>query len=696
MNINSDLEEPSDVKIISYNLNDADKKKQLEYEKDSKKEQIRKFYNVTEYKTQLLNIDSRYRNKIPKNIYTTDNNILINNPISVTRNSNIIKINYPNHKFNIGDSIIIQNIKPFSKVLSNCLYFFDHFSYFFINYNNHGISNDFSNYYNEYNILIQIINDIGSNTSYYNIPINLITQVYNVMLPSQVNKVEPLIPEIYRFFNVNTAEDLDPNYIALQLPFAFTSNSETYYIPSDVFKISFLNIGGIPLNYINSDYPIDYNKNQGYQEIINVDLTNIYIKTPIVASNSSSGGGSSVQIMLITNTIAGYPNSNNYTINLKKNFNNVVRIELVSTEIPFIDFLVKSSGPYINNKLYWKHLDDGNYIYQMSIPEGNYDSSSLIKIINTNLNNIPRLNSTIQNMNYNIFTVTLNTSTQEIQFIPFKNTSLPNSLTAILTDIGGITYVKLNIHHPGNLVEINDTIEITGATKIGTILDISYINKTFTIYETNTVNQTYSVLIAPLNQITNETNIDLNGNGGPSTIIKTKAKVSFLFDRTDTLGNILGFKDVSKSNAITPFSTLISNLDPYLLSTNLNSVGNIDTSKSLLNLSGSNFYILMYINDYETIINNSNQKTAFAKILLSGNPGDILFNTFVNYPLEFDFPISTISEFNIYFTYPDGTLVDFRNINHSFTLRIIEKVMHSYKTQINSKDTSYYETVINP
>jgi hypothetical protein len=103
----------------------------------------------------------------------------------------------------------------------------------------------------------------------------------------------------------------------------------------------------------------------------------------------------------------------------------------------------------------------------------------------------------------------------------------------------------------------------------------------------------------------------------------------------------------------------------------------------------------MYINNYETIINNSNQTTAFAKILLSGNPGDILFNTFVNYPLEFDFPISTISEFNIYFTYPDGSLVDFRNIDHSFTLRIIEKVMHSYKTQINSKDTSYYESVIN-
>ena len=64
-----------------------------------------------------------------------------------------------------------------------------------------------------------------------------------------------------------------------------------------------------------------------------------------------------------------------------------------------------------------------------------------------------------------------------------------------------------------------------------------------------------------------------------------------------------------------------------------------------------------------------------------------------NYPLEFDFPISTLTELSIKFTYPDGKLVDFRNIDHSFTLRIIEKVIKPYNTGINSKDTSYYESL---
>ena len=102
----------------------------------------------------------------------------------------------------------------------------------------------------------------------------------------------------------------------------------------------------------------------------------------------------------------------------------------------------------------------------------------------------------------------------------------------------------------------------------------------------------------------------------------------------------------------------------------------------------------MYLNDFECILNSFNQPTSFAKILMSGSPGDIMFNTFINYPLEFDFPIPSLDELSIKFTYPDGTPVDFRNINHSFTLRIIEKTITLYNTGINSKDTTFLDTFI--
>ena len=689
MEINSDLVDNKDINITTFDYKKDFNTKQIKYENDLKKENYDKFYKNVEYKSQLLNIDSTYRNKIPKNIYITNNDILPNNPIYVTTGSNIIKINYPNHNFNIGDSIIIQQVVSNHKILINSIYFFNKFSYMFIKLNNHGIPLNYNNYFSNYLLSIEIINDIGILTSYGNIPINLVQGIYQIHLPSIIDKTLPLLPEILELFNVQNVVELDSNYILIELPYSFITQENFYYTPSDIFKFTFMNIGGIPLYYINANYPVDYNRYQGYHEIINVESNNIYIQVPISASSNLQSGGNDVQVMLITNTIPGYPNSNSYTINLKKSFNNIVRIELISTEIPYIDFLVKSSGINANNNLYWKHLDDGNHIYNASIPEGNYDTLSLITNLTNALNSVPRYNSTIENPFYNIFTINLNQYTQEIKILSYKDNSLPNSLTANIIEIENIKYIKLTIHHPGNLVEVGDNITITNAIKIGSILDTSYLNTVHKVYDVNITNQIYSVLIGQLNQITNSTTIDLNGNGGPSIVIRTKSKVSFLFNKSNTLGLILGFKDVGQQNAITPYKTQISNFDPYIESTNLNVVGNIDTSISLLNLTGSNFYILMYINNYESIINNSYQSTCFAKILLSGNPGDILFNTFINYPLEFDFPISTLTELNIYFTYPNGTLVDFRNINHSFTLRITEKII---KPKI--QDLSYYEKLI--
>ena len=690
MNINSDLTEKSNTNTTIFNYKKDFEAKQKKYEYELLKQNQDKFFNKTEYKIQLLNIDSRFRNKIPKNIYTTDNIILPNNPIYTIKDSNVIRINYPNHNFSIGDSIIVQNVLGRSKILTNSLFLFNDFPYMIINYNNHTVPLDYLSHYDEYQLQITIINDIGTNTAYNNIPINMVTGIFNILLPSIVNKTIEITPQILQYFNVNSASDMDSDFILIKLTYSFIALTGFYYIPTDVFKFAFLNIGGVPLEYINADYPINYNKDHDNQQITNVDKDNIYFISDVIASSTSNGGDGNVQIMLITNTLPGYPDANSYTIFLKKSLNNVVRIELISSEIPYIDYLVKKN---INNNLYWKQLDDGSAIYKASIPEGNYDGPNLISIIQTALNNVPRIGSTIQNPIYNIFTVTMNEFTQTITFTAYKNTNLPNSLSASLVDIDNVEYVLLTIQHPGNLVQENDTVIISGAAKIGTIIGTTYLNKSQTVYQINTTNQTYTILLAPLKQITNASVIDLTGNGGPGTVIQTNAKVSFIFTSSDTLGNILGFKDVGQPNAITPYSSQVSNTDPYLQASELSDVGIANNYTSILNFAGSNNYILMYINNYECIINNSNQPSSFAKILLSGNPGNVLFNTFVNYPLEFDFPIVTITELNFQFTYPDGTLVDFRNIDHSFTLRITEKTGTPYKTGLNSKDTSFYEMI---
>mgnify|MGYP003993124405 FL=1 len=104
--------------------------------------------------------------------------------------------------------------------------------------------------------------------------------------------------------------------------------------------------------------------------------------------------------------------------------------------------------------------------------------------------------------------------------------------------------------------------------------------------------------------------------------------------------------------------------------------------------------LLLYLNDYEGIITNNEFDNAFSKILLTGVTGDIMFNTFVNSPLEFEIPINSINQFKIKFLYPDGTMPDFRNFDHSFTLRITEKITKPINTRINPNNYSYHEGLI--
>ena len=146
----------------------------------------------------------------------------------------------------------------------------------YIKLKNHGIPLNYNNYFSNYLLSIEIINDIGILTSYGNIPINLVQGIYQIHLPSIIDKTLPLLPEILELFNVQNVVELDSNYILIELPYSFITQENFYYTPSDIFKFTFMNIGGIPLYYINANYPVDYNRYQGYHEIINVESNNIY------------------------------------------------------------------------------------------------------------------------------------------------------------------------------------------------------------------------------------------------------------------------------------------------------------------------------------------------------------------------------------------------------------------------------------
>ena len=662
--------------------------------KDKKIEDYEKFYRKEEYKISLVNIDSSFRNKIPKNIYSTNVAYLPQDPLTFTENSSVITVNYPGHNLLQNDNIIIQNVQASSYVLSGGLYLFQNYSYLFIKLK-HNINLNYLNLSNKLKIDISAVNTSENTYFYGNMPLNAIIGTFEINLPSVIDANIPFSTTILNYFNVTSASQMDSNYLLISLPFNYFSKTDQLLEITDFYKITFTDLFGIPINGINADFPINYLRLQSSQSISQVIDSNTFtIESNYSTYTGGSGGGSTVQIMKIINTIEGYPDANNYTVELKKNFNNVVRIELVSTEFTYIDYLIKSSGINKNNSIYWKNLDDGNNIYSITINEGNYDASHLISNLQTAMNSVPRITSTLENPVYNDFSINLNSYTQEIVFTAYKTEPIPNALKIDILELNGTQYFILIIRQQSNLVNVGDIITLSNSDDLG-LISKSLINTSLTVYSINKENSSYTILFAPINQITTSQDLGttLTDTGGGAVIVKTYADFSLLFNYGDTVGSVLGFKNVGSVNAITPFNTKISNFDLYLNDTQLNSVGNIDKSSQILNFSGNNNYYLLYINDFELVQNISSVPIAFAKILLSGSPGDVLYNTFINYPLEFDFPLQTLIELQIKIMYPDGTLPDFRNINHSFTLRITESVNTPRNTGINSKNTTFFQTM---
>jgi hypothetical protein len=649
----------------------------------------------------LINIDSSDRNINPKNICISNNKNLPMNPISLI-NSNELKFNYPNHNLQIGDNIVINNVSGFSKILSNEFYLIKNFKYILINLSDSGnfIYNKMSSLY----INIDTFSDLTESNFLNNIPFNSLIGIKESFIANDISIInfdiiKNIIIDMLNITDPNNFTNyINNNCIFIELPTEYINNDSNFYIVNQTFKIEYLHINGIKLGYINSDYPINSINYQSSQEIYRIiDYNNFTIKLNINGFiNNQNVGGNNIRVKKIINSLDGYPNSNNYTINLKKTFSNVIDIKIISSEFPYSDLLVKNNK---NDKLYWQNIEDGTHIYNIQIDEGFYTSDQLLLKIQTLMNNVERINSSNINKIYNNFNIIMESNTNTIIFNSFKVFQLPNSLSIRKVNIDNNIYYILNVIHYNNIVKKDDIIKINYSTDVTfkTIsnsniqifsIAASYINVQLSVYAVNSENQSYDIILGKINQITT-TLVNYETAGGENITITVNSKFRFLFNKNDTIGNELGFKNVGDQYSITDFKNSINNSDTYINNINLDSVGNqIIHNHGFFNFAGKYNYFLMYLNDIEFIYSSSSIKPAFAKILLSGNPGDILFNTFVEqskYQYDKIFPISNLSNFNITFLFPDGNLVDFRNLNHSFTLKITEEKIQNSNTFLNSK-----------
>jgi len=639
-------------------------------------------------KTHLINIDSKFRNTEPKNIL--DKKLYSINPsnIIITKDSKTVRININNHQFKIGDRITLRNIEAPSIELTEALYLIKNFNYMIIYFPNHQINSDYQKYYNIFQIILGEIDDVEKATA--NIPINFLNNFHKVYLinNNQINGID--IPINFLTGTGLTSQQLTNDYIAIKLPNVFISNKD-YVLIRELVRISRTENGGIPISYLNADYPVNTNQRQGYHLISNIGKNFIEFEASFKAYKSDVCFGDNILVGKIIDEIPAYPEISEYTIRLRRALNNVIKMELVSSEIPNTTNVVMEYPISVsNNKLYWQNLDDGNFIYSVTIPEGNYTQSSLLETLNTAMNNVERIITTQESTIYNNFNLEFNLYTQEFRILPLKEDFLSNALFPSSIVIDGITRSLLEIFHPGNSVEVGDEITIENSKSIGEI-PASVINQTHQVYSVNPLNETYRIILPAFNSRV-VTKDETNTAGGEEIKIISKGFSRFLFNRQDTLGNILGFRDVGKETSITPFTSEISNKGKYINEENfnLNQVGKPRNPISFLNLTGDNRYFLLYINDYDEIVTNTDAPNCFAKIILDGNPGEYLFNTYVNFPIEFDYPITSLSQLAIRITYPNGTLVNFGNVNHSFTLKITERQKNNSKTNIDSRTTNIY------
>ncbi|ADO67360.1 hypothetical protein crov326 [Cafeteria roenbergensis virus] len=637
-------------------------------------------YKLTE-KSVLLNVDSSWREKQPKNILQ-GLNIMVTNLILV-KDSNILKINFNNtNLIKSGDKIIIKNIKARSEIISQALYFIQNYEYALINIPNHGFTIDFNKYYSPNKIEISTIDYDDAKIS--NIPINSLITKHQIYLIEQLNLPQEFIDNIDI-----TYDELKTNFIAIKLLFPYISYNIYDVIPN-LTEINFTEIAGIPTGYFNADFPVSFNQRQG-NYLVNTNSSKwIEVILPFKSYKDNIIRGN-ILIDKIISEYEGYPEISNYTLKLPKHLTNISKIELVSTEIPSNFNNISSS----NNLLYWQNLDDGKTIYNVKVPEGNYSIHSLIQKLTELINSTPRKTNTTIIPN-NFFEITVNTSSQEIIFKSFREDYLSNAISIDKIIVEGKERNVLEIIHNDNNVDVGDIITISNSTAISYI-PAEIINRKHQVINVNKTNNSYQVILPTFNQteirgsIGND-NVGLDirsaytssGAGGEEIKIITKSFSRLLFNKSNTLGTILGFRDVELPNAITEFKSELSNKDNYANEDgfNLNVVGNSRNDNRLFNFTSDVRYLLLYINDYEEIITNTNASNCFAKIQvdnknsykLEGNNLNYMINTFVSYPIIFTKPIPNLSQLQIKLTYPDGSLVNFGNIEHSFTLKITENI----------------------
>ncbi len=411
-------------------------------------------------------------------------------------------------------------------------------------------------------------------------------------------------------------------------------------------------------------------------------------------------GGNKIYYSKIKSYISAYTKPNSYTISLNKTLENVTKIKLISTEFPNTEKIIKIFPENEkNNKLYFQVLEDGNHIYEMELTSGNYSLGGLQVEIKSSIEALSRINYTgsqiIKVSNNAILEKSENFSvTTEInQYTDIFSLSL----FSVVICIKGITLStqtytdsrkRIIVNHYNHGLSADASITLASCIATSSIPAL-VLNRSHTIESIQDSNN--YIIKLPLH---NESSSAANTGGGSAINILIPVTFRLLLNYSDTVGEILGFRNVGETNSITSFATTITNNVAYENDYFKDSVGNEiyfdsdtrEVENNVIQLFGHN-YILMTCNIFKNneSLSTSNIENLFAKLLLSDAPGSILFNQYIQLSDVLKYPIKTLSELEFKYFSPSGSLYEFNGLDHSFTLEFYQEVTDIKGSNINVK-----------
>jgi hypothetical protein len=624
--------------------------------------------NLKSINTQVItsvltfNIDSSLRIK-NDSIIIDFYELLSPESFTFTNNSNLFSITVTDiSRYNINDLIIVQGFTNYSVLYNSLNLFFENET----NLVKLDIKANFDSFIPLLDVYIIISGITNTNNVFKNIPTALLNRQHKIEL-------------------------VDDNYIGFRLPINFYTDNTTDSIFTSSCKIEYLSIGNYPINLINANLPYSKYNLQSYQSIFDIVDNNIIIKMQTDISindnielNNSSWvnnkfltGGSSIQIGRVKNIITGSPKSSKYKYVLPKMIQNIVSVKMVSSEIPNTYFNINNN----NNYLYWDIADDNNEEpYNIALEAGFYTFTDLKISIEKKISQVPRIFSNNLYREYyykfNIIKVDFDETLGITTFNSFSKFLLPQCLV-FLENINTTTSSYLiTIEQPVHNLGVGQKIYIENSLDFFNI-PAKYINNPEGYEIVKIINNNkYVIQIDYVNPL-KDSYSDITG-GGYAITISVKNSFCLFFDESNTFGDLIGFRNVGNSLAVTPYSSKEN--DFKITNTQLYVYGGLqnDTSANLILktniLNSYNYkYILLKCKGFDRCSSSNNiryfYKIEFDNFNNSNSNKDVFYNSFIDNPIYFYPSLSEkieILEFE--FIDPYGNEFNFYNLENSFTL----------------------------